>query len=50
VDLIYQKKRKKKELSSGSHQWNISFIRAAQDWEMDVFTLFLNLLYSLRLR
>jgi hypothetical protein len=38
------------ELSCGFHQLNITFIRAAHDWEVDVFTLFFNLLYSLRLR
>ncbi|KAG6678985.1 hypothetical protein I3843_14G106700 [Carya illinoinensis] len=27
-------------------QWNISFSRAAQDWEMDSFKAFFNLLYS----
>jgi len=36
------------ELSSDSHMWNVSFIKAAQDWEVDAFVLFFNL-YSLRL-
>jgi hypothetical protein len=34
------------ELSSGSHKWNISFIRVAYDWEVDIFASFFNLLYS----
>lgn len=38
------------ELSSGSHKWDVSFIRAAHYWEVDVFALFFKLLYSLRLR
>lgn len=38
------------ELSSGSLQWNISFIKATHDWEVDVFTSFFNLLYSYRMR
>jgi hypothetical protein len=38
------------ELSSGSLKWNVSFIRAAHDWEMDVFALFFNLLYLYRVR
>jgi hypothetical protein len=38
------------ELSSGLHQWTISFIRASHDCEVDVFTSFFNLLYSLTLR
>jgi hypothetical protein len=38
------------ELSSGSLQWNVSFIRAAHDWEVDVFASFFNLLYSYRVR
>jgi hypothetical protein len=33
------------EVSSGSHQWNVSFIRTLHDWEMEVFALFFNLLY-----
>jgi hypothetical protein len=32
------------QLSSDSYQWNINFIRAAQDWEVDFFTTFFNLL------
>jgi hypothetical protein len=38
------------ELPSGSHQWNVSFIRATHNWDMNVFVLFFILLYSLRLR
>jgi hypothetical protein len=38
------------EFSSDSHKWNINFIRAAHDWEVDLFTLFFNLLYSFKLR
>jgi hypothetical protein len=30
-------------------KWNVSFIRDAHDWEMDVFASFFNL-YSFRLR
>jgi hypothetical protein len=35
---------------SDSHQWNVCFLRAAQDLEVDLFTSFFNLLYSLRLK
>jgi hypothetical protein len=38
------------ELSNDSHKWNVSFIRDAHDWEVDVFALFFNFLYSFRLR
>lgn len=38
------------ELSSGSLQWNASFIRATHNWEVDVFASFFNLLYSYRVR
>jgi hypothetical protein len=38
------------QLSSDSHKWNVSFIRAAHDWEVDSFSSFFNLLYSIRLR
>jgi hypothetical protein len=37
-------------LASDSHHWNVSFIRVAQDWEVDFFTPFFNLLYSIKLR
>jgi hypothetical protein len=36
--------------SNDSHQWNVNFIRAAHDWEVDFFTLFFNLLYFFKLR
>ena len=38
------------ELLSSSLQWNVSFVKAAHDWEMDVLALFFNLLYSFRVR
>jgi hypothetical protein len=28
------------ELLGGSNQWNVRFARAAQDWEVDIFTSF----------
>jgi hypothetical protein len=37
------------EVSSGSHPWNVSFIRVAYDWEVEVFAMFFNLLYSSKL-
>jgi hypothetical protein len=36
--------------STDSYQWNVIFIRDAHDWEVDVFALFINFLYSFRLR
>jgi hypothetical protein len=30
-------------------KWNVNFLRVAYDWEVDSFTLFLNLLYFFRL-
>jgi hypothetical protein len=38
------------DLSSASHQWNVNFLRAAHNWEVDLFTSFFNLLYSFKLR
>jgi hypothetical protein len=38
------------EHSGGSNQWNISFVRAAGDWEVDVFASFFRVLYSVRVR
>jgi len=38
------------ELSSGSPQWNVSFIGTAHDWEVNVFASFFNLLYSYGVR
>jgi hypothetical protein len=32
---------------SGSIKWDVSFIRAAHDWEVDVLASFFNLLYSI---
>jgi hypothetical protein len=37
------------EVFSGSHKWNINFIRAAHDWEVNFFASFFNLLYSSKL-
>jgi hypothetical protein len=37
------------ELFSDPYQWNVSFIKASHNWEVNV-TLFFNLLYSTRLR
>jgi hypothetical protein len=34
--------------TSGSLQWDVSFIRAAHDWEVDVLASFFILLYSIR--
>jgi hypothetical protein len=36
--------------SGDSFQWSVSFARAMHDWEMNVFALFFNLLYSVRVR
>lgn len=36
------------DLSSGFAQWNAIFLKAAQDWEIDTFTDFFNLLYTCR--
>jgi hypothetical protein len=38
------------DFSSGSLQWDVSFIRAAHDWELDTMTSFFTLLYSFRER
>jgi hypothetical protein len=38
------------ELSGGAIQWNVSFVRSTQNWEVDVFVSFYRLLYSVRLR
>jgi hypothetical protein len=35
-------------LESGSFQWDVSFIRAAHDWEVDVLAFFCTLLYSIK--
>jgi hypothetical protein len=34
---------------SGSHQWNISFVKSLNDWEVDDLTSFYSLLYSYNL-
>jgi hypothetical protein len=34
--------------ASGSFQWDVSFIRAAHDWEVDALASFFTLLYSMR--
>jgi hypothetical protein len=36
-------------LENGSFQWDVRFIRAAHDWEVDVLASFFTLLYSIRL-
>jgi len=38
------------EYFGDSLQWNVTFTRAAHDWEVDVFASFFNLLYSVRMR
>jgi hypothetical protein len=38
------------EILGGSNQWNVSFARAAHDWEVDVFASFFRVLYSVRVR
>jgi hypothetical protein len=38
------------EFSSKSHQYNVNFLRAAYNWEVNLFTSFFNLLYSFRLK
>jgi hypothetical protein len=38
------------DLSSGTVQWNISFIRLIHDWEVDTLASFYSLLYSFRSR
>jgi hypothetical protein len=35
------------DFSSGSLQWDVSFIRAAHDWELDTMASFFTLLYSI---
>lgn len=38
------------QFSNGNLQWNISFTRLMHDWEVDLVTLFFDILYSLMLR
>jgi hypothetical protein len=33
-----------------SNQWNVSFVRMAHDWVVEVFASLFNLLYSVRVR
>lgn len=33
--------------SDGAVHWNISFSRAAQDWELDMFVVFFDSLYAM---
>jgi hypothetical protein len=35
---------------NGSPQWNVKFVRAAHDWELEFFTLFFHQLYSIILK
>lgn len=35
------------QFSSNIIQWNINFIRPVYDWEVELITLFFNLLYSI---
>ena len=35
------------ELSGGSSQWKVSFVKVAHDWEIDVFASFFRFLYSI---
>jgi hypothetical protein len=35
-------------LENWSYQWDVSFFRAAHDWEVDVLASFFTLLYSTR--
>jgi hypothetical protein len=34
------------EFSGGVIQWNVSFTRAAHDWEMEAFALLFKVLYQ----
>jgi hypothetical protein len=36
--------------SNGVIQWNVSFVRSVQDWEVDLVLAFFGVLYSLRWR
>jgi hypothetical protein len=38
------------ELSGAFYQWNINFLKATHDWEMDHFTSLFILVYSIRVR
>jgi hypothetical protein len=36
------------EFLGGSNHWNLTFVRAAHDWEVDVFASFFQVLYSIK--
>jgi hypothetical protein len=38
------------DFSSDSLEWDVSFIRVANDWELDVLASFYTLLYSHRVK
>jgi hypothetical protein len=38
------------KFSGDFNQWKVSFVRAAHDWEVDVFASFFNLLYLVNVR
>jgi hypothetical protein len=38
------------EFFGGSIQWNMSFARAAHDWEVDAFTSFFRVFYLVKMR
>jgi hypothetical protein len=38
------------QLSNGSSQLNVNFVRAMHDWELEFFTSFFDKLYSIKLR
>jgi hypothetical protein len=38
------------QFSNGSPQWNINFVKATHDWELDFFSLFFDQLYFINLK
>jgi hypothetical protein len=38
------------EFLGGSNQWNVSFVREAHDWEVDIFASFFQVLHSVKVR
>jgi hypothetical protein len=38
------------EILSGSNHWNVSFVKAAHDWEVDASVSFFQVLHSITLR
>jgi hypothetical protein len=38
------------EFFGGCNQWNMSFARAADDWKVDVFTPFFQVLHSVNVK